>query len=179
MITETQEEKKATQAAYTALDEVDGGTQALLLPATLAALLASSFFFLTIGNAPPPPEAGPNAFAEALSPLARALPLLSSAGVCLLFTRSELAAAFESLRSRLSPPSTDAQGADGATERIPLAAAAALVGACYLGPAAGVGAWVWPLQNIVNSCLAVTILTPPDNEHAWGKIRVLGLESEL
>lgn len=91
-----------------------------------------------------------------IPPSHQALPVLSSAGVCVLFTRSELAEALKAFKQQFareaSQEGTEVSGT--ADDTLPLAASAALVAACFVGPSA----WVWPAQNVVNSCLAVIAL---------------------
>lgn len=81
--------------------------------------------------------------------------MLSSAAVCILFTRVELAEAIKTFFPQ-SGKQTDGGDKEGegmeASGTASFAAAAALVAACFVGPSA----WVWPLKNLVNSCLAVT-----------------------
>lgn len=144
-------DSKEAKEMYGQMDQVDSGTQALLLPLFLALVLGSSYAAIQLFSQAPPPSPDSSL---SLEPVFRSVSALSNAGICLLFTRTEFLEALKTFRARVlgsqEPPS---DGAQDPLSGLALGLSALAVGGSYLGPQQ----FVWPLRNVVNSCLAITV----------------------
>jgi len=112
------------------LDEVNASTQAVGLPLLVASSLVTSVFFVLLSQQTPPETVSslPFDFKEIITNLTT----LSNAVVVTLFARAELARGL----------------AKGST-----IGAIILTALAYVGPAD----WVWPLQNVLCTCLAINV----------------------
>ena len=129
---DTQVELAELAPVVAVLDETSGAQQAAALPLLLAATLFATFFATQALTPGDPTAAPPPAFVEAVS----AMMQLSTAITATFFVNAEA--------------STLASGRGGF---LPAGAAVALVAAAYLLPSSA----AWPLQNIVNVCIAVGV----------------------
>jgi len=156
---ESQIEKKDKETAYKALDQIDGTTQALLLPVFLCALLLISFLGLgTAGMFSNLPGESTTGLQDGLaffkdifqsvsifpSKFAPGFLFFSNLAVCFFFCKNELKYLVNA--SKLVPKEKINEVSAG------LAGAITLL--CVLSAP---GTQVWSLQNFINVCIAVTV----------------------
>jgi hypothetical protein len=121
------------------LDQVDGSTQAVGLPLIVVSSLVASLFFVLLQSTDFSSTATTTNGVPFLQSIQSFLPqaiTLSNGVVLSLFARAEL--------QRILP---------NQQQTIATVGALLLSGLAYLGPAA----WVWPLQNILCACLAISV----------------------
>jgi hypothetical protein len=130
--------KKKTDTRFqemAVLDQVDDSAQAVGLPLIVVSSLVASLFFVLLQNSDVPTSPSslglPN-IGSIIQPLVTA----SNAAVISLFARAEL--------RRLAPSQNP---------NIATAGSLALTGLAFVGPAA----LVWPVQNILCACLAISV----------------------
>jgi hypothetical protein len=119
------------------LDEVDDSTQAVGLPLIVVSSLVASLFFVLLQNSDVP--SSPASLGIPIQSIIQPLITISNAAVISLFARAEL--------RRLLPDDQD-QNANIAT-----AGSLVLTGLAFVGPAA----LVWPIQNSLCACLAISV----------------------
>ena len=136
------------------LDETPQAAQAAGLPLLFGALLASSYAFNVLLNQAPPPDQAQLPTAE-MGALFRGIfekfQPLSTASVCLFAVNAEVQATVRALTG--GRESTDDDDATPIASYAAAAAALACVSTAYLlGPSVS-----WPAQNVVNSCVAISV----------------------
>jgi len=143
--------------ALNSLDESPALAQAVALPLVFSLLLLGSFVLLPSLDAGTPAGAGALGFAstglEALRGAAAVFGPFSNAAICLVFCRAELTA----MLGAAFPG--DQASADAEPQAAPAVAAAATALA-GLATAAAFGlpaAVAWPVQNVVNICIATSV----------------------
>ena len=125
------------------LDEVEDSAQAIGLPIIVASSLVASLFFVSLQNSEPP-----QAVESQIIAIKEILPTIitaSNAAVISLFARSELL--------RLLPNRVEDGDSSNNNESIATIGALILSGLAFIGPTA----YVWPIQNILCACLAISV----------------------
>ena len=127
---------------FESLDKVSGQQQALAIPLLVAAALLASFALVTATSSLSSSSSSSSAAFIAPAQAIAALSLISNGAVALLFSKTEIGHA-------LGEKSTASASASAST-----LAAAVLVGLSLVG---GNGGATWPVQNLVNAFIAVTV----------------------
>jgi hypothetical protein len=120
------------------LDQVDDSTQAVGLPLIVVSSLVASLFFVLLQSTDLSSTTTTNGvpFLQSIQSFLPQAIALSNGVVLSLFARAEL--------QRILP---------NQQQLIATVGALLLAGLAYLGPAA----WVWPIQNILCACLAISV----------------------
>jgi hypothetical protein len=127
---------------FESLNKVSGQQQALAIPLLVAAALLASFALVTATSSLSSSSSASSAAFIAPAQAIAALSLISNGAVALLFSKTEIGHA-------LGEKSTASASASAST-----LAAAVLVGLSLVG---GNGGATWPVQNLVNAFIAVTV----------------------
>ena len=129
---------------FESLNKVSGQQQALAIPLLVAAALLASFALVTATSSLSPSSSASSAAFIAPAQAIAALSLISNGAVALLFSKTEIGHA-------LGDKSTASASASASASTL---AAAVLVGLSLVG---GNGGATWPVQNLVNAFIAVTV----------------------
>lgn len=135
-------ETEAARPLYDALDRVEGNTLAVALPILLACSLLASFAFLSVSSNLLHYLPSNSNIALDFPALAASGNLAANAAVSFFFGKAELEALQKRFAPQLPPATTTV-------------AAAALATVALLNPIGS--AWAWPVQNLVNALIAVTV----------------------
>ena len=146
------------------MDSTSDAAQAATLPLVFGALLVGAYALNLLSDLPPPQPTESNMeMAIAMQSAFAAFQPLSTASVCLFALNAELQAFVAAVLPREKVEGMpDPLPSDGSTDEAPTLPPAALaafasafiaVGAAYLLPTKD----VWPLQNVLNSCVAIGV----------------------
>lgn len=146
------------QEMYNLIDDVPEATQALLLPLFVALSLISSFAFLGFQSAVSTDTTTTIAGIDMKTLIATLLPFISVASngiVCYLFTKTEVQNFLSMIwKKDISVPTDYYSDNNSSAGVVAGLASALLLGSALLSP---VGGSLWPVHNIINLCISVTV----------------------
>lgn len=151
-------EGRDTVQVLDSLDESPALAQAVALPLILSLLLLGSFALLPNEDSGAATGAGSMLAegADVLRAVASGIAPLSNAALCLVFCRAEAAALLSAATS--TPDGLEGASLATAEPRPEVAAAATAVAAVATAAAFGLpSAVAWPVQNVVNICIAISV----------------------
>jgi hypothetical protein len=141
---------------YGSLDAVDETTQASSLPFLIAGSLVASFLGVQLSSNLQSSLQSSDLDSKLFVDITTAFGVMSNVAVSFLFTTSEFRSAFGTIFGNVDGQKDDAEGAESSGLLLKASAviAAIIVGLSFTSPPGGV---FWPLQNIVNICITVTV----------------------